>query len=79
MNANGQFASVKPGSSLLGGSPREEEFTQPGDHYDHRDSRRGSTMSTSTLMDTEMQGVDGLEHSDDDRKGHTRPNLSNFR
>lgn len=75
MNTNGPYTSVKPGSSLLGGGQTEEEYTP----YDYRDSRRGSTMSSSTLLDAEMQGADGFDHSDEDRNSRTRPNLSNFR
>jgi hypothetical protein len=76
-NANGQYASVKPGSSLLGGGVGDQEY---GDHYDYRDSRRGSIMSLTIPIDPEMQGADGLEHSDDDRNSLPRPAaMANFR
>jgi hypothetical protein len=84
VNANGHahYASVKPGSSLLGSGHHDQEHAVQSDHYD---SRRGSTLSTSTLMssstlvDPDMRDADSLEHSDDDRNGPPRPSVSNFR
>jgi hypothetical protein len=80
---NGSLASVKPGSSLLGGGQPDQDYASYGDHYE---SRRGSTMSTSTLLssstliDPEMRDADSLEHSDDDRNNTiSRPGGSNFR
>jgi hypothetical protein len=81
-NGHGSFASVKPGSSLLGGGQPDQEHAGHGDRHD---SRRGSSKSTSALMssnliDPEMRDADGLEHSDDDRSSLSRPpGLSNFR
>ncbi|KAF2430715.1 hypothetical protein EJ08DRAFT_218500 [Tothia fuscella] len=76
--SSGQYASVKAGSSLLGGVG-DQEYGQPADHYDYRDSRRGSTMSLSTPIDPEMQGSEILDHSDEDRHSLPRPvAMSNF-
>jgi hypothetical protein len=79
-NGKSRYASVKPGSSLLGGGQPNKEYSNSHiDQYDRRDSRRGSAMSTMTSIDPVMVGADGLDHSDDDRNSSTRPSLSSFR
>lgn len=72
VHANGHHNRVKPGSSLLGGGQLDLEYNE----LYSRESRRGSTMSSMSLpIDPEMQGPDGLEHSDEDRNSLTRPNF----
>jgi hypothetical protein len=80
-NGHGNFAMVKPGSSLLGGGQSDQEHAGHGDRHG---SRRGSSMSTSAtmssnLIDPEMRDADVLEHSDDDRNSLSRPGRSDFR
>ena len=64
----GRPASVKPGSSLLGGTANNAKHGQEIDsmvHYPH-DTRRGSSISTVTVdRDSDMH-VDNLRHNDDD-------------
>ena len=73
------LASVRPGSSLLGGDqPNKERSGAQSSRYDHRDSRRGSTVSAVTPIDP-MTGTEGMDHSDDDRTGSQRPSISNYR
>jgi hypothetical protein len=77
-NGSLRYGSVKPGSSLLGGAgeaPRQEYSGFHGDPYDRRDSRRSSNFP----IDPAMMSGEGLEFSDEDRGGRTRPSLSGFR
>ncbi|KAF2809553.1 uncharacterized protein BDZ99DRAFT_417544 [Mytilinidion resinicola] len=71
-------ASVKPGSSLLGGGGgigRVQHHRADGDRYAHGHARRESASSRS--FDVDMN-TDGSDRSDEDR-GPARPALGNHR
>lgn len=65
----GRPASVKPGSSLLGGAAKGFRQSKENDSNTHRiqDSRRGSSISTITLDRDHEMAVDTFVHSDEDR------------
>jgi hypothetical protein len=70
-----QLASVKPGSSLLGGSAsvHGHSHNRPGEK--EYASRKPSIPSS---LD-DMSSAESLEHSDEDRNGKARPTLANYR
>ncbi|KAF2184296.1 hypothetical protein K469DRAFT_579571 [Zopfia rhizophila CBS 207.26] len=76
-----RLATVKPGSSLLGGGTGRE--AQQRDRSGNNGERSGygllgrerSSLSTASF-DTDMS-TESLEHSDEDRNGLSRPSLAN--
>jgi hypothetical protein len=77
----GRAASVRPGSSLLGGAAHSfslrREKEQEACAYSVDDARRGSSVSTITMGREHDMTDDGLSHSDEDRSSSRR--ASNYR
>lgn len=77
----GRPASIKPGSSLLGGSfrsPRQEKEHAHTVHHDYDGARRGSSISTITAVGKDHDMADdSLAHSDEDGSASRR--ASNYR
>jgi hypothetical protein len=69
-----QLASVKPGSSLLGGAASFHPSSHNRPQQRIHTAREPSNSSSIDDMSSES-----LEHSDDDRSGNPRPTLANYR
>ena len=71
----GQLASIKPGSSLLGGAAGAQAYSynRPGE----KDYAARKPSIPSSLDD--MSSAESLEHSDEDRSAKPRPTLANYR
>ncbi|CAK4033364.1 hypothetical protein DOTSEDRAFT_75929 [Lecanosticta acicola] len=80
----GKLASVKPGSSLLGGgagptkSARQEKEHEHPLYYNADHVRRGSSVSTLTITRDHDMGEGSLTSSDEDG-GLSRPPSNNYR
>ncbi|KAF2692248.1 hypothetical protein K458DRAFT_286807 [Lentithecium fluviatile CBS 122367] len=70
-----QLASVKPGSSLLGGAAGPQGY--PHDRSRAKAYTAREPSNASSLDD--MSSAESLEHSDEDRSGKPRPTLANYR
>jgi len=73
----GQLASVKPGSSLLGGSASVHVHGHSHNRPREKSYAARKPSLPSSLDD--MSSAESLEHSDEDRSGKSRPTLANYR
>jgi hypothetical protein len=65
-------ASGKPEAGMIG----DRYHHCSGDAFDAIESRRSNQMSSSAPIETDMHLVEGLDHSDEERNGLTRPSLA---
>lgn len=70
--------SAKSDYSMMGGVAARHRYSgDDGDQFDAAESRRSSQMS-STPVEPDMQSSEGLDQSDEERNGLTRPSLARY-